>query len=341
MRIAQLAPLWKTVPPAKYGGSELIVSLLTEQLAKNGHEVTLFACGGSKTGAHLKQIIDRPLYDILGKFDFSAIPFQDFLSIHEAFDMALKGRVDIIHNHMGFHVASLADTLPIPMVTTNHSSLPPDFPELAVEARHSNYVSISNAQRKTAPYLNYINTVYHGIDVKSYDFCDTPEDYLLFFATMWNEKGVDRAVKIARETKMKLIMAGDIRRQSDFDAVKPFIDGKNISFLGEVDFKAKNKLFKYAKAYLFPIRWNEAFGLTVVESLACGTPVIAWPNGSLPEIIEHGKTGFLVKSVDEAVSAIKNVDKISRQDCRDTAIKRFDAKVMADQYVEVYRRLIK
>ncbi len=341
MRIAQLSPLWKTVPPKRYGGSELIVSLLTEELVKLNHEVTLFACRGSKTRGNMCKVIPKPLYDILGQFKFDAVQFQDFLAIKKVFDLARKGEIDIIHNHMGFHVSILSDVSPVPMVSTIHSSLPPDNEEVARAAKSSVYVSISNTQRKLAPYLNYVGTVYHGIDTRKFSFNKKPGDYLLFFATMWKEKGVDRAIKIAKESNMRLIMAGDIRRQSDFDEISKYIDGKNIIYLEEVDFAQKNQLMANAKAYLFPIRWNEAFGLTVVESLACGTPVIAYKNGSLPEIIKNKETGFLVNSIEEAVKAVTKIGEISREKCRQIAKEKFDVSVMTKNYLKIYEDLQK
>ena len=341
MRIAILAPLWKTVPPQKYGGTELVASLLADGLAKLGHEVTMFACGGSKTTANLVQVIDRPMYDILGGFKFDAVQFYDFMEVKMAFDAAKKGQFDIIHNHMGLHMAALGNLSPVPMVTTNHSSLPPDFEPLAQLSKDSNYISISNSQRQMAPYLNYIATVYHGINTAEFEYNEKSGDYLLFLATMSEAKGVDRAIEIAKKTGMKMIMAGDIRSESYFNEIKPLIDGEQIIYVGEVDAPKKKELMKNAKAYIFPIRWSEAFGLTVVESLASGTPVIAYPNGSLPEIIDDGKTGFLVNSIDQAIEAIKNIDSISREECRRQAVERFDASVMAINHVKVYENLLK
>ena len=341
MRIAMLAPLWKTVPPQKYGGTELVASLLTEELVKQGHEVTLYACGGSKTKASLVEVIDRPLFDILGGFKFDAIQFHDLMEVKLAFDAAKKGGFDVIHSHMGLQMAALGNLSPVPMITTNHSSLPPDFEPLAKIAKDCNYISISDSQRKMAPYLNYVATVYHGIDTKIFKFTPKGEDYLLFLATMSKEKGVDRAIEIVKRTGMKMIMAGNIKKESDFEEIKHLIDGKQIVYLGEVDAKKKNELMRNAKAYVFPIRWSEAFGLTVVESLASGTPVIAYPNGSLPELIDDGKTGFLVNSIDQAIEAVKNIDSIAREECHRQAIERFDASIMATNYVKVYEKLLK
>lgn len=336
-----LAPLWKTVPPQKYGGTELVASLITEELVKLGHEVTLFACGGSNTSAKLVEVIDRPMYDILGGFKFDAIQFYDFMEVKMAFDAAKAGDFDIIHNHMGLAIAALGNISPVPMITTNHSSLPPDFEPLSRLASDCNYISISDSQRSMAPYLNYIATVYHGIRTDQIEFKADSGDYLLFLATMSEQKGVDRAIEIAKRTGMKMKMAGNITDEKYFETIKPLIDGEQISYIGEVDLQQKNELMRNAKAYIFPIRWSEAFGLTVVESLAAGTPVIAFKNGSLPEIIDDGKTGFLVDDIDQAVEAIGKIDSISRQECRRQAVERFDASIMAKNYVKVYESLIK
>lgn len=341
MKIAILAPLWKTVPPQKYGGTELVASLLADGLTKLGHEVTLYACAGSKTTANLVEVIDRPMFDILGGFKFDAIQFYDFMEIKIAFDAAKNGDFDIIHNHMGLHMAALGNISPVPMVTTNHSSIPPDFEPLALLSKDSNYISISDSQRKMAPYLNYVTTVYHGIKTDDFKYNPVAGDYLLFLATMSKEKGVDRAIEIAKRTGMKMIMAGDIRSESYFKEIEPLIDGDQIIYLGEVDAEKKNELMRNAKAYIFPIRWSEAFGLTVVESLASGTPVIAFPNGSLPEIIDNGKTGFLVNDIDQAVEAVNNIGNISRKECRRQAVERFDYMVMAKNHVKIYEDLLK
>lgn len=342
MKIAMMAPLWKEVPPTKYGGSELVVSLLTESLVELGHEVTLFACGGSQTRAKLVEILDQPMFDAIGgKFVFDAIEPYDLVAIKRVFAAANKGEFDIIHNHMGMHVPLFSSFTSVPVVTTNHSSVAPDFPVLQQETRQENYVSISNAQRSLAPNLNYVATVYHGIATEQYQLNETPEDYLAYLATMWNEKGVDRAIEIAKRTGSKLVMAGDIRRQEDFDAIKDEIDGVNIQYLGEIDVKQKTALLSNAKALLFPIRWAEAFGLVVPESLACGTPVIAYPEGAMPELIDQNITGRLVSSIDEACRAVNEIGDISRRECRKQAVEKFDRMVMAENYLKVYGGLIK
>ena len=339
MKICQLAPLWKAVPPLKYGGSELIVNLLSEELVRLGHEVTLIAAGGSLTSGKLIEIIPQPLYEELGHFDFDHVQFAEVLAIVNALRLAEEGKVELIHNHMGFTAAAFARFCKVPWVTTIHSSLSPDYEALAYEAKDANYVSISQAQRRNAPYLNFVDNIYHGIDVDSFKFESETGAYLAYMATMRNEKGADRAIQISLETKMPLIMAGDIRADEDWQQLKPHIDGDQIKYLGELDFRQKNELLKNAKAYLFPIRWNEAFGLSVVESLSCGTPVIAWPNGSIPEIIEHGVDGFIVDSLAKAVDAVSQVAEISRFDCRKSAEERFDMSIMARNYQKLYEEI--
>jgi len=341
MRIALLAPLWETVPPIKYGGTELVVSLLAEELTKLGHEVSLYACGGSKTSAHLVQVIDKPMHDTIDNFSFDCVHFQDFLSIKSVYDESLKDKFDIIHNHMEpFSTSIMGGFFSIPMVTTYHSSTAPGYKPISLMAKDGNYISISNSQRNLAPYLNYVATVYHGINTKSIEFCLKSGDYLLFLATISKSKGVDRAIKIAQKTNIKLIIAGNVCNDDDFELIRPCIDNERIIFLGEVDAKQKNELMKNAKAYIFPIRWNEAFGLTVVESLASGTPVIAFRNGSIPELIDNGITGYLVNNIDQAVKAVNKIDNISREECRRQAVERFDVAIMAKNYETIYKHII-
>ncbi len=299
MRIAELAPLWKTVPPQRYGGSELVVSNLTESLVAQGHDVTLFACGGSVTSAKFVPVIDRPMYDLTGGSFWNAVPPYDFLLYDELFKRL--DEFDVIHNHLSFPPLVFSRLLKQPVFTTLHSSLPPDFQYLADRFKDNNFVSISNAQRTLAPQLNYVETIYHGIDTSSYAQAVAahtgPRDYFLFLGTLSKNKGIDTVVRAAKATGQKLVIAGEVRAEDKpflDEMVLPYVDGDQIKLLGEIDVIEKRKLFAGAKAFLFPIRWMEAFGLVVAEALAAGTPVIAFRNGSLPELIEDGVTGYLV-----------------------------------------------
>jgi len=340
MRVALLSPLWKSVPPKKYGGSELVVYNLAKGLTELGHEVTTFACAGSKVPGELVEVIPDEMYNLLGGFRWDAISPYEFLSFYK-----LGKRLadfDVIHNHMGFHPLALAPFSKVPMVTTLHSSLAPDFSYLAEEFAGENFVSISLAQRKMAPELNYVGNVYHGIDLEAFKPSYKEGEYLFFIGTLSHNKGVDIAIRTAIATGLPLVIAGEIRESEKTfldKEVMPFIDGKQIKFIGEVGGKEKADLYAGAKALLFPSRWNEAFGLVMAEALASGTPVIALKNGSTAEVIKDGKTGFVVETEKEFISAIKNLKKISRTACRDEAVARFSVSGMAERYAEVYSGL--
>ncbi len=341
MNIALLAPLWKKVPPEKYGGTELIVANLANGLTQLGHEVTTFACAGSKMDGNLIEAIPDEMYNLIGGFKWDAIQSYEFLAYYK-----LGRRIndfDIVHNHMGMHPLALASFSQVPFLTTLHSSLPPDFQHLAEEFANENFSSISLAQRKLAPNLNYVANVYHGIDIDSFVPNFNPGSYLFFIGTLSHNKGIDIAVRAAHQLNLPLIIAGEIR-ESDREflnkEVFPLVDGEKIKFIGEVSHQEKASLYAGAKALLFPSRWNEAFGLVVAESLACGTPVVALNNGSPSEIIEDKKTGYIVNTEEEFMDAIKNISKISRELCRAEAVSRFSLIEMAKRYVEVYKKLI-
>lgn len=342
MRVAQLAPLWKTVPPAKYGGTELVVSSITEGLYKRNVDVTLFACAGSRTSAKLIPIIDKPMYDLVGGFSWNVIQPYEFLLYDALFDRL--NSFDIIHNHIGLHPLVFSKLLHVPMVTTLHSSAPPDFPDIVSRVKDNNFISISNAQRSIIPHLHYVDTIYHGIETNRYKYNESSHtSYLLFVGSLTKNKGIDIAVKAASELHEPLIIAGEVRKSDEQflkENVYPYVDGKIIKFIGEVDFQQKNELYMNAKALLFPIRWNEAFGLVMVEALACGTPVIAYRNGSVPEIIRDGETGIIVDSFEEFKKAITSVSQISRTMCRADAVQRFDQMTMVDHYIDTYSKLL-
>lgn len=343
MRIAQLAPLWKTVPPKRYGGTELVVSNLTEELVKQGIDVTLFACEGSETTAQLVKVIEKPMYDLVGGFSWKGIQAYEFLSYNELFKRISD--FDIVHNHMGFHPTVFSQLLPTPMITTLHSSAAPDFPYLIDHVKDNLYVSISNAQRKVVSQLNYIQTIYHGIETKKFQFNNnTDNNYLFFIGTLSPQKGIDIAVKAARELGEKLIIAGEIRKEDENflnEKIFPFVDGKQIQFIQELTFDQKCEHYAHAKALLFPIQWNEAFGLVMIESLASGTPVIAYNNGSVPEIITNGKTGYVVDNFEDFKKAIQNISTISRDICKKEAEEKYDVVIMAQNYINLYKKLIK
>lgn len=343
MKIALLAPLWKTVPPQKYGGSELVVANLAKGLTALGHEVTTFACGGSEVAGELLPVIDRPMYDLVGGFDWNGIKQYEFLSFFE-----LGKRIDdfdVVHNHMGMHPIALAPFMDKPFVTTLHSSLSPDFPYLAEAFREYPFISISEAQRKLAPELNYVATVPHGIDVKSFQYrSEGNGNGFVFMGTLSENKGIDIAVKAAHELGVNLIIAGEIREcDKEFvdKEVFPYVDGERIQFIGEVGHEEKNKLMADADGVLFPSRWNEAFGLVMAEALACGTPVVALDRGAVSEVLRDGETGFIVEDEVSFGEAMKKVSEISRKACRNEAEKKFDIVSMAKNYENVFESLIR
>lgn len=342
MNIALLASLWKTVPPEKYGGSELVVANIAQGLTNLGHNVTTFACAGSKVSGELVPVISKPMYDLVGGFDFTGIRQYEFLSF-----FSLGKRIqdfDIVHNHMGLHPIALAPFLSLPFVTTLHSSAPPDFPYLAKAFREYPFVSISESQRTLAPTLNYVGTVYHGIDTQIFPpRIDGAGKGFVFLGTLSRNKGIDTAVTSARALGVDLTIAGEIREEDRpfLEAeVFPYVDGEHIRFIGEVSHSEKVALLAGATALLFPSRWNEAFGLVMVEALACGTPVIAFKNGAVSEVLRHTETGFIVESEDQFREAMKSAGELSRKVCRAEAEKRFDISIMATQYLNIYTSLI-
>ncbi|OGI26160.1 MAG: hypothetical protein A3J76_01790 [Candidatus Moranbacteria bacterium RBG_13_45_13] len=342
MRIALLAPLWKKVPPEKYGGSELVVANLAKGLTELGHEVTTFACGSSKVSGKLVPVIQKPMYELVGGFDWNGIKQYEFLSFFEL-GKHIKD-FDVVHNHMGFHPIALAPFISIPFVTTLHSSLPPDFPYLVEAFRGYPFVSISNAQRKLAPELNYVATVYHGIDTANFKpRLKGKGNGFVFLGTLSENKGIDIAIQTVKKLDAPLTIAGEIR-ESDKPFLEkkvfPYVDGKHIKFIGEISRKEKVRLLSESDALLFPSRWNEAFGLVIIEALACGTPVIALNNGAVSEVLQQGETGLIAENENEFVDYMKRVKEIFRKTCREEAEKRFDISVMARGYEKVYQSLI-
>lgn len=341
MRIALLAPLWKSIPPEKYGGSELVIANLAKGLVQLGHDVTTFACAGSKVAGKLVPVIGEPMYDLVGGFDWSGVKQYEFLSFFELAKRA--GDFDVVHNHMGLHPIALAPFLTVPMVTTLHSSLPPDFPYLAEAFRSFFFVSVSDAQRALAPELNYVATVYHGIDVKGFEpRLGGAGKGFAFIGTLSRNKGVDIAIRAAKALGAPLTIAGEVREaDKEFldKEVFPLIDGETIRFVREANPAEKSRILREADALLFPSRWNEAFGLVIAEALACGTPVIALGNGAVPEIVRDGETGRIAADERGFIEAARGASGISRVACRAEAETRFDLSVMAKKYAETYQSL--
>jgi glycosyltransferase involved in cell wall biosynthesis len=338
MKIAQVAPLWIPVPPHTYGGTELVVSWLCEELVKRGHDVTLFASGDSKTRANLIPIWPKSLWraKLRAPHAVFSLMYKKLAEMEKDFD--------IIHDHCEFYTAPFSKFFKTPMVSTIHHPMYEEMIILFKKLPEVNYVAISNAQRRNAPGVNFVKTIHHGLPTEDYDFNPEPEDHLLWLSKLTPEKGIAEAIEIAKKTGEKLIIAGVIPKEyHDFFEyrIQPMIDGKQIQFVGAADFKKKVELFKKAKACLYPIKREEPFGLIVIESMACGTPVIAYKRGAMAEIIKNGKTGFLVNSQKEMIEALKKIKKIKRIDCYRHIKKKFNLEKMVNKYEALYNTILK
>ncbi len=334
MKIGMLAPISWRVPPRHYGPWEWVTSLVTEGLVARGVDVTLFATGDSVTSARLHWVCPRPYSE-----DRELDPkVWECLHISEVFEHA--DEFDIIHNQFDFLPLSYSRLVRTPVVTTIHGfSSPKILPVYRKYNRRTHYVSISNADRH--PDLNYIATVYHGIPLSEYQFCPAPDDYLLFFGRIHNDKGTYEAIQVAQRVGMPLIIAGIIQDEEYFRTkVAPYVDGQRIKYVGPVGQPRKSELLGHARALLHMINFDEPFGLSVVEAMACGTPVIAVQRGAMPELIDDGATGFLVAGWEEAVETVNKIESIDRAHCRAWVEERFSSDRMVDDYLTVYRKIL-
>ena len=338
MRIAQVAPLFESVPPQAYGGTERVVSYLTEALVDLGHEVTLYASGDSATAARLVPVVPHSLRTDRRRPDWL---IWHTLMLDRVF--ADAGRYDVIHFHVDVLQHPLARRCACPSVTTLHGRL--DLPDLVPLYRHfadAPLVSISNSQRKPLAFANWRATVHHGLPPDLYTFHPGPGDYFAFVGRISPEKRVDRAIEIATACGVPLRIAAKVdAADRDYFAlhIKPLLDHPLVEFVGEIDEQRKNDFIGNARALLFPIDWPEPFGLVMIEAFACGTPVISYPGGSVAEVMQHGVTGFVVSDQQEAIEAASQVQLIDRRRCRAVFEERFTAPTMARRYLEVYRGL--
>lgn len=333
MKIAVLAPVaWRT-PPRHYGPWEQMASNLTEGLSKAGIDVTLFATGDSVTSGKLDAVISEG-YEENRNQDAKVVE-----CLHISNLMEKAGNFDLIHNHYDFLPLSYSGLIKTPMITTIHGfSSEKIIPVYQKYNDRGSYVSISDSDRH--PSLKYLKTVYNGIDTSGFVFNDRPEGYLLFFGRIHPHKGTAEAIQIAIESGRKLLIAGIIQDQEYFnERVAPFLNA-DIEFLGAAGPEQRNEVLRGAIALLHPISFEEPFGLSVAEAMLCGTPVIAYQRGSMPELIKHGKTGFLVKDVEEAVAAVGQLETIDRAACREWAISRFSQERMVKDYISLYHQLL-
>ena len=339
MRIAQIAPLYESVPPKYYGGTERAVSYLTEELVRQGHDVTLFASGDSQTNARLVPCSDRSLRldpDCIDQLAHHIAQLEEVFSSADEFD--------VMHFHNGYLSYPMASRQPVPHVTTLHGRL--DLPDLVPLHRRfprEPLVSISNDQRRPLPWLNWEATIYHGLPLDLYNFHPEPSGYLAFIGRISPEKRLDRAIEIALGAGMPLKVAAKVDptdREYFETRIEPLMHDPSIEFLQEIGEDEKGDFLGNAAALLFPIDWPEPFGLVMIEAMACGTPVIAFSSGSVPEVLEEGVTGCVVNSVDGAVAAVSRARELDRLRVRRRFEARFSVERMANDYCSVYRRLI-
>lgn len=335
MKIAQISTPWRRTPPAKYGAIEALVSYLTEELVALGHEVTLFATGDSVTKARLWSLNDNP--ESYGTPHLSGKMANELASAVRLVDACRyisRADFDVVHNHHAFgpHLLGLLHT---PVITTAHTLadsyriFPKDHP----------LVSITLRQQEQEPGLNWIGNVYYGLRIEDFPFKEAKDHYLLFIGALAPRKGPHIAIQVAQALGMHLKIAGPIADPQYYAQIAPLIDGKRIEYVGEADFAQKTSLYKHASALLFPIVWEEPFGLVLIEALACGTPVIAFARGSVPEIIADGQVGFVVNNVEEMSASVEKLKTISPLACREYVASRFDVRIMARKYLDVYERI--
>lgn len=334
MKVAVLSPVaWRT-PPEHYGPWEQVAYNIAEGIAKKGIDVTLFATKNSSSGLKYDGVIEK------GYEEDKTSDAKVAEGLHISYLMEQASSFDLIHNNFDFLPLTYSRLIKTPMLTTIHGfSSEKIIPVYKKYNNNSHYVSISNADRH--PSLKYIATIYHGIQKEKFDYVETPGDYLLFFGRIHPDKGTHDAIQIAKACNKQLIIAGIIQDKSYYnEKVKPFIDDEQIRFVGSADAGKRNKLLGNASALLHPVYFNEPFGLSVAEAMFCGTPVIAYNRGSMPEVINNNVSGFLVNNMNEAIKAVKKISTINRKDCCDYATEKFSYKKMINAYVGVYEKIL-
>lgn len=342
MRIAMIASPIEQIPPPMYGGTERVISALTEELVKRGHDVTLFASGDSVTSAKLVSVFDSPLRKAYPTSQDIMKRIQTTL-LHLGNAYAMQDQFDIIHDHTSYFGLSYAQASRTPVVATIHGCLNDESLPLFQKFNKPYLVTISHSQRKDTPNLNYISTIYNGLNMREYPYSPTSEKYLLAVGRFCPEKGIHNAITIAEKSGLPLIIAAKLEDKylpyfNEF--IKPRLS-KSIRWVGEVSEKERNNLMSKALCFLHPLAWEEPFGLTLIEAMSCGTPIIAFDRGSMKEIIQHGKNGFIAKDIADALTCIKKIDTISREYCRFYSLNNFNSHKMAREYEAVYEFIIK
>jgi glycosyltransferase involved in cell wall biosynthesis len=342
VKILQIAPLWERVPPLAYGGTEAVVSVLCEELVRRGHEVRLVASGDSRTTAGLFSIYPRSLRtaeDLQAK-----LPYE---LIHAALALKDAPSFDIIHNHNAEMVMAMGHLVDAPMLTTMHNRITADT-KFVWDHYNGWYNTISDAERAGMPAVandHYVGTIYNAIDVDTFPYEEEKDDYLLFLSRISPDKAPHLAIEVAKRLGMRIIVAGKIDPNPIDEEyfrtqVAPLLDGKQVRFFGEATGIQKRALYARARCLVIPLCWEEPFGLVMAESMACGTPVVAFRRGAAEEVVAHGESGFLVEDLDAMVEAVRLVDQIDPRRCRRIVEERFAPESMADGYEKAYQQIL-
>jgi hypothetical protein len=347
MKIAMVVPPWFKVPPDGYGGIEVVVSLLADGLVQKGHEVTLYSIASSVTKARLYKIFDEEMKSCLDK------PPSSFLNVALTHTLGSyleisRHKYDLIHDHTWKEGLCCATFTGVPVVHTLHGPFDEEnkkFYRLFENQSRVHFVTISNYQQVSFPGLNYLGTVYNGIKFDKYPYSEDKEDYFFYIGRFNAEKAPHLACEVAKKLGKKLILAGKVHEKAEVSYfnqfIKPYLNA-SITYIGELGHwsEEKMRLFSRGKGYLYPIQWEEPFGITMVEAMACGTPVITFKRGSAPEVIAHKVTGFVVENMEEFIEATKQVDMIDPQKCRERVEKMFTDKTMVDNYERLYMKAL-
>lgn len=339
MRIAIIAPAWIPVPPEGYGGIERVLKLLVDELVERGHDITLFASGLSRTLARQVGYFKEAPTGYIG------VTLYDAYHAGQAFRDIVHGGYEVIHDHSGFLGPAFAHLVPLPVVHTLHGPFIPETIMFYSAFRDDCcYVAISRSQMYSCSRLNYVGVVPNAVDIEQHRYLGEKEDYLVYISRICEDKGTENAVRLARDKGWRLLLGGKIDPGRDRDyfesRVRPYVDGKRIVFLGEVLQEEKARIVSRARAFIFPIQWDEPFGLVMAESLACGTPVLALRRGAVPEVVEHGRTGFLANTMEELSHYLDRVDELEPEVCRKEAERKFSPRTMAESYLGIYAKAI-
>lgn len=338
MRIAMVAPVWIPIPPQGYGGIERVLALLVDELIREGHDVTLFAAGPRRTTARQVTYLEEAPTRHMGK------TLYDAFHVGQAYRDIAASEYDVVHDHAGFLGPAFASLLPQPVVHTLHGPFTEEtrmFYGAFKDACH--YVAISRRQMECGPDLDYAGVVPNAVDIEEHRCGPAKEDYLVYVSRICEDKGPEQAILLAKEKGMRIVLAGRINTERDRDyfegRIRPHVDGEQVRYLGEIPQDEKVDLLARARAFLFPIQWEEPFGLVMAEAMACCTPVLATRWGAAPEVVEHGVTGFLADTPEGLLQFMDRIDELDPMACRRRAEERFSPRAMAASYLDIYGRI--